>query len=438
MRRRSRVGVTALAAIVVVTAGVMAISGEAVAADGAAGGGSYQAEAGVLARVEVFDGVLDLWPLNLVGTSRDREIRIESDLGVSTALGGGLQPDRAAFRVTGLGGAATLTAGFDKPRWGAGRYRTLILSDSVRPYEQVRADIHLDTRLGGVEYSRLAGKLEPLDDTYLLGHRLEYWPWPWLRLGATETAIVSGRFARQAVNWLPLWPFYLTQHIQLKRGLNINNDDNENVGLDATVSLNRDSSLYGEFFVDDMPQNPANHGLYQIGFLAGAVIKAPVVGGIQLGAEYARVNNYTYTFQDSSKSYVHYGQPLGFLLGPDTDSLIVMATKKQPFELGAGFEFRRHGPGRLGDNWESPDIGWEKGRQRQFLYHDENTPIEKTLLGRIQAAYTLADAAGSPRVEGSLAVGRSQDAGNKPGAVAPVVEFTVAVRWGFSGPGSGR
>lgn len=406
----------------------------------------YDMDAALLARVEVFDGVFDLWPLNLLGTPREREIRIDADLGLASSVQAGtglaapvVSVDRAAFRLEGFSGAVTLAAGLDKPRWGAGHYRTLILSDSVRPYAQLRGDFQLNTRVGELTYRRLAGKLEPNEDTYLLAHRVEYSPGPWLRLGATETAVTSGRFASLAVNWMPLWPYYLTQHMLLKGGSVIgNNDDNDNLALDATISLGQRGSFYGELFVDDMPQTPDNHGVYQIGFLAGATTRLPIAGGTRLDAEYARVNNYTYTFQDRSKSYLHYGQPLGFALGPDSDSLIVMATKalSQPLELGLGFELRRHGPGRLGDVWE--EIGWEEGRKRTFLYEGDGAAIEKTYLGRVQMTYkpTAAEAtwAGSGlEIEGSLAFGLRENAANIPGTVTPALEVTTSVSWGWPG-----
>lgn len=315
-----------------------------------------------------------------------------------------------------------VAAGYGSVRWGAGRYGTLILDDRAAPYPFLQAGVGVDTPVGRVEYSRLLGKLGPQPDTYLLGQRVELSPTGWLRLGVTEIAIADGRFARMPTNWIPLWPFYLTQHLAIRSGVEgINDDSNQNLGLDVTAALTPGITVYGEFFVDDMPQRPENGGVYQTGFLLGGT--ADLGKSFRLDAEYARVNNYTYTFRVPERSYLNQGRPLGFQLGPDADRLIVALRKRsEGTELGVGLEFRRHGEGRIGDRWQ--DIGRDAARERAFLY----SVVEYTALVRFDL---MRDFASGARLEAGVAVGQVRNKDNVPSGPEGVVEARLGIRWTF-------
>lgn len=342
----------------------------------------------------------------------------------SLGSGSGLQ---VSFPVPVLQNGITETpwvaVGYGAVRWGAGRYGTLILDDRAAPYPYLEAGTAMDTPVGRAEYARLVGKLGPQPDTYLLGQRLELFPTKWLRFGVSEIAIADGRFAGIPTNWIPFWPFYLTQHIAIHSGVEgINNDSNQNLGIDITASLRPGITVYGEFFVDDMPQRPENGGVYQIGFLVGGT--AELGETLRLDAEYARVNNYTYTFRVPERSYLNQGRPLGFQLGPDADRLIVELRRQfDSTELGLGLELRRHGEGRIGDKWQ--DIGRDEARKRAFLYG----VIEYTSLIRFDFAR---DFAPGVSLEAGVAVGQVRNKGNVPSGAEGVAEAEFGITWVFT------
>ncbi|NPV79470.1 MAG: hypothetical protein HPY52_04220 [Firmicutes bacterium] len=324
----------------------------------------------------------------------------------------------AEVQFQAVSGRLGIALGYESVRWGAGRYDTLILDDRAQSYPFILLNSTAQTKFGRVEYSKLTGKLGPYPDTYLLGQRLDLYPRPWLRFGISEVAIADGRFASMVTNWIPLWPFYLTQHIAIHSGVpEINESSNENLGLDATIVLRPGTTVYGEFFVDDMPQNPKNGGVYQIGFLVGGTTE--LNKDLRLDAEYARANNYTYTFRNPARSYLNQGEPLGFQLGPDADRLIIMLRKQsEKIETRAGVELRRRGEGRIGDKWQ--DIGWQKARKYSFLYG----VVEQTSLARAEV-----DRAFGPesRIKSGIAIGPVRNKDNVPGATDMRMEWTLGL-----------
>lgn len=234
--------------------------------------------------------------------------------------------------------------------------------------DQVGAQV----RVGWASYRKVVGRLVP-GERYLVAHQLDVGPFKGamgsLRLSGYELGVVSSRFAALPYTWVPLWPGYLTQHL-LGHG-KVGDDANFYIGVAADVEhpFGWGGRVRADVLVDDMPQNPEQHIIYQV---SGALV-AEVDGGWSV--RYARVNNYVGTFQVPALSLVHAGRLLAFPDGPDGDSLRV--AWRRPEErmdssqasllalAGVSVEWRRKGPGRIGDMWERD--GFERAKQKEFL-----------------------------------------------------------------------
>ncbi|MBE3599478.1 MAG: hypothetical protein IMX02_12070 [Limnochordaceae bacterium] len=216
-------------------------------------------------------------------------------------------------------------------------------------------------------YRKVGGRLGS-GQRWLLGQQLWIGPlatrWGSVGLSAYELAVTSGRFAVVPVNWLPLWPAYLSQHLHL--GETGNDDANFYMGAGLRVDrlFGGDARLEAEVLVDDMPQLPWIPQVYQLGGRLALTFQE------RWRVRYTRVHNFVVTFQAPSLSFVDQGHLLGYPDGPDADSLAVQWVGRPgaPVE-SAGVEWRRRGEGRIGDVWE-PAYGGQGlayGREHEFL-----------------------------------------------------------------------
>lgn len=276
-------------------------------------------------------------------------------------------------------------------------------------------------RVGWASYRKVVGRLAP-GERYLLAHQLDLGPFSGpmgsLRLSGYELGVVSSRFAALPYTWVPLWPGYLTQHL-IGHG-EVGDDANFYIGVAADVDrpLGWNGRVRVEVLIDDMPQNPGQPIIYQVG---GALV-AEADGG--WAVRYARVNNYVGTFQVPALSLVHAGRLLAFPDGPDGDSLRV--AWRRPAEQAAGMvaggvsltgvsvEWRRRGPGRIGDIWE--EAGFEEAKAREFL----SGTVEHALL--VSAALSM-----NGRAAATLTVGPVWNTANRPGGRSLFVGMGLAL-----------
>ena len=280
--------------------------------------------------------------------------------------------------------------------------------------------VHL--RLGEASYRKIVGRLSP-GERYLLAHQLDLPPlagrWGTLQLSAYELGVVSERFASLAYTWVPLWPGYLTQHLEMNRiG---NNESNFYIGVaaEAVRPFGWGGRVRAEVLVDDMPQSPDDRIIYQLG---GALVLENSRGW---SLRYARVNNYVGTFQQPALSLVHAGRLLAFPDGPDSDSL-KLAWRRPVVTTGRGWqsalelsgislEWRRRGPGRIGDIWEV--VGFEEAKAKEFLAGT----VEHALLVSV-------DLLVKGRATATLTVGPIWNTANQPGDRSVFVGMVLVLR----------
>lgn len=263
--------------------------------------------------------------------------------------------------------------------------------------------VGMSVRVGTAEYRKAVARLSP-GERYLLAHQLTLGPfrgsWGTVRLLGYEIGVVSPRFASLPVTWVPLWPGYLTQHLAL--GGVENNDANFYIGVAAI--LERASGpvrrLEAELLVDDMPQVPWKRQVYQL----GGAVRAQL--GEHWTVRYSRVTNFVITFQEPLLSLIHDGRLLAYPDGPDTDSLRV---EWQPEgHLLWSLEWRRRGPGRVGEAWEWEQGRVEWGKAREFLGGTVEHAVLVGVTARLRDGAELALQAGpvwnTASVEGARSV----------------------------------
>lgn len=276
--------------------------------------------------------------------------------------------------------------------------------------------------LGQASYRKIVGRLSP-GERYLLAHQLDLPPlsgrWGTLQLSAYELGVVSQRFASLAYTWVPLWAGYLTQHLEMDRMGN--NESNFYIGVaaEAVRPFGWGGTVRAEVLVDDMPQSPHDRIIYQLG---GALVLETDSGW---SVRYARVNNYVGTFQQPALSLVHAGRLLAFPDGPDSDSLR-LAWRRPETTVGPGsssglelsglsLEWRRRGPGRIGDIWEG--VGFEEAKAKEFLAGT----VEHALL-------VSADLLAKGRATATLTVGPIWNTANQPGDQSAFVGMVLVIR----------
>lgn len=283
-------------------------------------------------------------------------------------------------------GELRLIAGLGSPRWGPARTGSLIMSGRTLPMPL--AGYCLAAR--NANYVRFAGLMESEQRRRLIGHRLEYSPTTWLRLGVSETAVASGDVS-SALYWpFPGLPLYALQRAVSQRDRQQDSLINVNFGADLAITVpargkRPQIEVYGELMVDDAQGAISNRDYVPdfIGGLIGARISEfaadPRFGA---GVEYAAISNYVYSHRNPDCNYVYRGTVIGHRLGPDADMLALWADFRPAPQavvslLGA---FERHGEGKIGDPWSSGH-----GTDRRFL----TGIVEKTATLTLEAQRRL-------------------------------------------------
>ena len=266
-----------------------------------------------------------------------------------------LQFDLSCFR---------LCFGRDKMAWGPGRRGNLLLSSNSSAIDMIK----ISGGWGPFQYTTVTAVLDPDEmllsypDTvmpmrvnrYLSAHRLEIKPMRKLTLGFSES-VVYGGVGRQL-------EIYYTNPLTWYHGeqLNKDTDDNTFLSFDFSFYPKDGISLYGEFLVDDLQIDDESKGddePNELGCIAGLYLTDPIRGsGLDISAEYTRINNWTYNQTHTWNRYVHDGKTIGHSLGPDRESIYL--SLKKWFLWGGwallSFEKQNIGEGNVFDDWTSP------------------------------------------------------------------------------------
>jgi len=340
--------------------------------------------------------------------------------GLQLLLAGVIEP----FRILGQPGASgrlELFAGVGLPQWGPGRTGSLIMSGRTPPIP------HVGYRLvvGQADYVRVVGLMESEQRRRLLGHRLEYSPTSWLRLGVSETAVVSGE-ASPLLYWpFPGLPLYALQRAVSQRDIAQDSLINVNFGADFVATLpgkgrRPELEVYGELLIDDAQGTLSDRDSVP-DFLGGLVgVRVPRFTGDPRFSgylEYVAISSYVYSHRNPDNNYVYRGTVIGHSLGPDADMLAVVADFRPDSHtivslLGAVV---RHGESGIGHPWSPAEDC------------DREAPsgvVEKTIKASVEAERMLREPL---LIAGRLEVGTTFNKGHVHGSTCMYWRVGAAV-----------
>jgi hypothetical protein len=280
--------------------------------------------------------------------------------------------------------------GKESVHWGPGRGGALVLSENPIPINMVR----LTASYHPVKYQAFTGILDSdiTEQKYISSHRFEYQPFTNLQLGISETIVYSERFEARYLN--PLQIYLISQvsdkffNEELQR-----NADNALISLDFDLIPHKGIELYGELLIDDTQQFSSrpfeafkNWGT-KFGVLFGGYYVNPFsLQDTELRAEYAFVNQYTYTHHTLTNDYTHAGGLIGHRIGTDADDLWIQVRRYFSTNLTGTLEFEqeRHGEGR----YNKPHR-LEEDATREDEWEFLSGVVESTRSIRLGALYSL-------------------------------------------------
>lgn len=245
-----------------------------------------------------------------------------------------------------------LRAGHTWLRWGPGAWGTLGLSDGAPAMDL----LELRTRIAsGTQLSWFVASLDPVTETFLAGHRLEFRPGESVDLALAELARFDGT-ANVAPYLLPVIPFSLIEKRNIASSAlpsdTLESRFKNNVMWQADVAWRWKPGvrLYGECVVDDISFSSEKRPravAWQLGAEARRVRGA---GAWTARGEYTRVYQYTYSVFHHH-DFAHAGYPTGFFLGPDVDLLSGRLEWRRDAAWAFGTEgsMMRKGESELGD-----------------------------------------------------------------------------------------
>lgn len=256
--------------------------------------------------------------------------------------------------VTWRGRRARLQVGHTWLRWGPGAWGTMALSDGAPAFDVAEARVSVLPRL---QLEWFVATLDPLDESYLAGHRLEWRPAAAWDVSVAELARFDGT-ASLPLYVVPVIPYAQAEKRVLKasgaQADTIPRAGQNNVMWAADVAWRWRPGvrLYGEVAVDDFSFSSAKRPraiAWQAGFDARRALGEDA---ITLRGEYARVYRYTYSSYHGA-NFAFAGYPTAFPLGPDVDRLNGRLEWQRGPDWRFGLEgaYTRKGQSTIGDAW---------------------------------------------------------------------------------------
>jgi hypothetical protein len=252
--------------------------------------------------------------------------------------------EQAYFTIVGENRRWAFKFGRDHLYWGPGDDH-LLLNYAARGIDQISFKV----RWNWGRFTALVGQIDDFEpengdriSRFLSGHRLEFIPWSWLRVGISETLLFSGDVRLGSMN--PFVPFY-------GELVNENSEGNGMIGMDVVAFPQPGFEVYGELLLDDVQlenEDPGDLEPAEWGWLIGGRWSG-LNGLLGTGISYSGITNRTYNAIEPKYRYLNYGLPLGSNLGNDGDRLhLDISCWPDPrLHLNAFWEYRRQGEGRV-------------------------------------------------------------------------------------------
>ena len=256
-------------------------------------------------------------------------------------------------------GIISAELGQERLLWGHGYGDKMIVSDNVRQFPFVRADVNYK----GLTYTFMHGWLlgsdssvrfqipgltgpssyvtEPVvADKYIAAHRLGL-TISSMSIGFQEMAIYSNR----SVDLAYLNPLILIESAQRSR----QERDNILWAFDAEDHVLHNVELQGTLVLDDLnfPKLGTSSSQNKFAVQGGTMVVDPIcLSNTSIAVEYTRVNPYTFSHERSrDDNYGSFGQILSHHIGPNSDSWFFKFDYQPMYRLSTSFRFelQRHG-----------------------------------------------------------------------------------------------
>ncbi len=264
--------------------------------------------------------------------------------------------DRATAYFTWDKSLLRLEGGRDEFDWGPSYRGGITLTKNSPPADNIR----LSVRFNRFKFSYMHAWLRSgLGAKYMAAHRLDVALLKGLYLSASETVIYGDRPVEPSyLN--PLMLYHVAEH-------HLGDKDNNNLAFDVTFTRLKNTTLYGEWFIDDMTSSKIGQNYFgnKWGWIFGAHVVDPFkLKDTDFKAEYGRVDPYVYTHWDSINIYTNYDKIIGHWLGPNAESYYLefgwQANANFRIELNA--EYIRKGEGAANTATYPPE-----GENKDFL-----------------------------------------------------------------------
>jgi hypothetical protein len=226
----------------------------------------------------------------------------------------------------------SLQVGRERLLWGNGYGGKMIVSDNVRVFDFIRAEVQYKSLKYTFVHAWLLGRpsrvmftlpsdttfqfTEPINaDKYFAAHRLEFSLASFLDVGFQEMAVYSNRSPDLAY----LNPITLIESAQRSR------EERDNVlwSFDIQLRLLRQLELHGAILFDDInfPQWGTNSVQNKNAFQVGLLTVDPLgISNIAAAVEYTLIEPYTFSHNRSrDNNYSSGGSILGHHIGPNSD-----------------------------------------------------------------------------------------------------------------------
>jgi hypothetical protein len=255
----------------------------------------------------------------------------------------------ARLAYTGRDGRWALGMGRSRHQWGPGDEGSLLISGSAPPV----TGFDLRARLEGLGVDAIAlnATLESAAGEQLAAHRIEWRPFPSVRLGLAEAARYKSP-SWQALYLAGVIPYVLVQRIAVQEEPDslMPNRNNVLVGLDAAVRVVPGIRVYGEMVIDDLHAKTAdipNKLGFQVGLEGYRSLGHGRVGAL---GEFTRISRYVYT-SFYGRTFEVQGMSLGWPDGPDSRRLHVRVSwdPDEAWQMGLRAAQINRGEGTLSD-----------------------------------------------------------------------------------------
>lgn len=222
-------------------------------------------------------------------------------------------------------------------------------------------------------------------------HRLELELSDRLRFGIHESVVYGDRGFEPA--------YALPVSILVGAQTYAGETDNVAFGFDLAYRVGRATKLYAAIFFDDLSKFDPGNFSNQVGIQAGGHWAEPMgVPGVDIRAEYARMEPYTYAHNLDINAYTHFDAVLGHPLGPNADRVFLHLQwwLSEHVRLSSAIRHTREGDNYTA-NGELVNVGGDasQGRRptdsptRSFLAGDQTTTTDLLLDAIIAPAAAL-------------------------------------------------